>query len=174
MYIKNNIFYLILFLITFNFNSLYSNENKNGCTKLLSIELEFEAFRRKYNMKNFLLNHSVKIGFVYGYLKSKALAGDREAMFKLGYMYKRGIGVSKNYEEAAKWFRKAGTKGHREAQLELGSMYERGKGVPQDYKESLKWLKKAREKEFMISILRLIIKLKLTNAYKSIFSSSSD
>ena len=78
-------------------------------------------------------------------------------------MYKEGKGVTQDYDEAIKWFRKAIAKygnsiaqkqlyatqelkwrkeaeqGDSEAQLNLGIMYEKGQGVTEDYIEAYKW-----------------------------------
>ena len=47
-------------------------------------------------------------------------------------MYDFGRGVSQDYIQAMKWFRKAAGQGDDEAQFELGSAYAEGQGVPQD------------------------------------------
>ena len=52
---------------------------------------------------------------------------------------------SQNYEEAAKWFRKAAEQGHVYAQYNLGYCYDSGEGVTQNYEEAAKWYRKAAE-----------------------------
>ena len=47
-------------------------------------------------------------------------------------MYAKGKGVSPDYEEAAKWYLKAGEQGDADAQNNLGLMYADGRGVPRD------------------------------------------
>ena len=54
--------------------------------------------------------------------------------------YRDGKGVTQDYKEAAKWFRKAAEKGDAFGQRELGLCYETGKGVGKDQKEAEKWL----------------------------------
>ena len=56
--------------------------------------------------------------------------GDAEAQHKLGRMYGKGQGLSQNYSEAVKWYRKAAEQGLPEAQRSLGFMYAKGQGVP--------------------------------------------
>ena len=68
-----------------------------------------------------------------------AESGDVEAQFNLGDMYLNGWGVSQNYTEAAKWYRKAAEQGFAGAQVNLGYMYNNGQGVAQDYSEAVKW-----------------------------------
>lgn len=52
-------------------------------------------------------------------LKQKALSGDAEAQFKLGFCYDKGQGVDKNDVEAFQWFQKAAEQGHAKAQFVL-------------------------------------------------------
>jgi hypothetical protein len=53
--------------------------------------------------------------------------------------YQYGEGVTKNYTEAAKWYRNAADQGDATAQRRLGLMYSNGEGVPQDNVEAYKW-----------------------------------
>lgn len=62
-----------------------------------------------------------------------------------GLIYYYGKGVTQNYEEAVKWFRKAAEQGHAGGQCNLGDMYEAGHGVSQNYEEAVKWYRKAAE-----------------------------
>ena len=48
-------------------------------------------------------------------------------------------GVTKNDEEAVKWYRKAADQGFAAAQYNLGGMYYRGEGVAKDEVEAVKW-----------------------------------
>ncbi len=71
--------------------------------------------------------------------------GHAEAQFNLGNMYRAGLGVSEDHDEAAKLFRKAAEQGNIEAQLNLVTMYTKGEGVARDQAEAMKWLHKAAE-----------------------------
>lgn len=73
----------------------------------------------------------------------KAEQGDAEAQFQLGNKYRKGEGVRQDYEEAAKWFRKAADQGHAKAQNNLGVRYANGQGVRKSFKEAVKWYRKA-------------------------------
>ena len=77
--------------------------------------------------------------------KTKAQAGDTEAQFVLGDMYRNGRGVKQDFKEAVKWFRKASEQGYAEAQYDLGLMYYFGRGVERDIQESKTWMRKAAE-----------------------------
>jgi TPR repeat protein len=78
-------------------------------------------------------------------LKKMAVAGDADAQYALGCFYFNGWGVSLDYVEAVKWFRKATEQGHDKAQSCLGLCYYWGKGVPRDYSEAVKLLRKPAE-----------------------------
>jgi TPR repeat protein len=77
-------------------------------------------------------------------LKS-AKAGDAEAQFALGGMYRTGKGIPKNQAAATEWYRKAAEQGHARAQLEFGKALELGRGIPRDLTEAAKWIRKASE-----------------------------
>ena len=78
-------------------------------------------------------------------LLERAEMGDAEAQYNLGDTYANGIGVTKDDEEAVKWYRKAAEQGHAEAQFSLGLMYAFGEGVAKDLEEAVKWYRKAAE-----------------------------
>ncbi|MGI9443223.1 MAG: tetratricopeptide repeat protein [Rubripirellula sp.] len=78
-------------------------------------------------------------------LKQAAERGIARAQYKLGYVYCYGQGVSQDYVEAVKWYRRAAGQGYAEAQCELGLVYTNGEGVPRDYVEALKWYRLAAE-----------------------------
>ena len=71
--------------------------------------------------------------------------GNPDAMFKLGKCYNNGEGVTPDYAEAVKWYRKAAEQGNASAQYNLGRAYDYGKGVKKDKAEAVKWLRKAAE-----------------------------
>lgn len=78
--------------------------------------------------------------------RKAAEQGDSAAQYVLGVMYNMGRGVTQDYTEAARWYRKAAEMGgHEKAQWRLGMMYDLGVGVPQDYAEAVKWSRKAAE-----------------------------
>jgi TPR repeat protein len=63
-------------------------------------------------------------------LCEKAEHGDMSSQYLLGSAYFVGIETPQNYDEAAKWYRRAANQGDTEAQFRLGSMYYFGQGVP--------------------------------------------
>ena len=76
-------------------------------------------------------------------LLKKAKRGDSESQYKLGEYYFFGNGVTRNFREAVKWYRKAADAGFANAQNSLGACYFFGRGVPQNKKEGVKWYRKA-------------------------------
>ena len=69
--------------------------------------------------------------------------GDARAQDELGWMYYKGIGVTKDYTEALKWFQKAANQGLATAEYHLGFMYQDGRAVTKDFAEAVKWYQKA-------------------------------
>ena len=53
-------------------------------------------------------------------LRERAAQGSAPAQFRLGGLYFKGEGVTEDYEETVKWFRKAAEQGHASAQTALG------------------------------------------------------
>ena len=58
-------------------------------------------------------------------------------------MYAEAEGVTQDYAEAVKWYRKAANQGNATAQNNLGWMYQYGLGVTQSKSEARKWYEKA-------------------------------
>jgi TPR repeat protein len=81
--------------------------------------------------------------------RKAAEQGDAEAQSRLGDLYAKGIGVGRDYGEAAKWYRKAADLGHTRAQYELVRLYAQGLGVARDYSEAAKWCRLAAEKGYI-------------------------
>lgn len=83
-------------------------------------------------------------------LQREAGRGNATAQFLLGLTYRQGNaswGISLDYKEAVKWFRKAADQGEPGAQYYLSGMYLLGQGVTQDYKEAVNWLRKVAQHE---------------------------
>jgi len=81
--------------------------------------------------------------------------GTPEDQYKLGNAYYRGDGVSKDYAEAVKWFRKAADQGMPESQYMMGVIYDRGEGLPQDFVEAVAWYRKAGEQGYVAAQFEL-------------------
>ncbi len=61
-----------------------------------------------------------------------ANAGDTRAMVRLGNLYQKGEGVTRDLERAVSYYTKAAAGGNADAQFSLGNLYLLGEGVPQD------------------------------------------
>ena len=66
-------------------------------------------------------------------------------MCLIGRLYLNGLGVSQDYNEAMRWFRKAADAGNVCAKDWIGWMYQHGHGVSQDDTEAMQWYRKAAE-----------------------------
>lgn len=78
-------------------------------------------------------------------IKSKAEIGDAESQFKLALMYGKGVGTSKNNQEAVRWLHKSSEQGLIDAQFTLGTLYDNGNGVQKDSKKAADWYLKSAE-----------------------------
>jgi hypothetical protein len=72
-------------------------------------------------------------------LRTQAAQGDAQAQVELGFRYKHGEGVPKDYATARGWYEKAAAQGDATAQLNLGVLYADGLGMPQDYMRAYMW-----------------------------------
>jgi hypothetical protein len=69
--------------------------------------------------------------------------GDANAQANLGILYLRGLGVSKDIQQAMQLFQTAAAKGNGQAEFQLGLMFAKGVGVQQDYSEAMRWYEMA-------------------------------
>ena len=97
--------------------------------------------------------------------------GSAGAMYSLGILLERGIGMKKNVDVAIEWYRKAAEKGNSAAlkrlrrsakqgnevaQYNLALMYDYGDGVKQSDVEALKWYKKSAKQKYGFAETALI------------------
>jgi TPR repeat protein len=68
---------------------------------------------------------------------------DAPSQVLLGNRYRQGIGVSKDDEVAAAWYRKAALQGDPEGELNLGYCYARGEGLTKNEIEAARWYQRA-------------------------------
>jgi len=71
----------------------------------------------------------------YELFENAAKSNHLIAQFYLGLMYRYGIGVEQNYNEALIWFKKSDD--YAESRYNLGEMYELGIGVERDIKKAI-------------------------------------
>ncbi len=79
------------------------------------------------------------------HLLALAAKGHADSQYKLGVAYDEGLGVSKDYTEAFKWFSLAAEQGHAHSQFRVGDMYMSGLGIVKSDAEAVKWFRKAAE-----------------------------
>ena len=72
-------------------------------------------------------------------LNAQAIQGDANAQYRLGIVYRDGLGVQKCETTASEWFHKAARRGSVEATLALGLLYAEW----EETEEALRWLEKA-------------------------------
>lgn len=82
-------------------------------------------------------------GALLARIRHAANGGNTDAEYDLGFLYKDGPGLPKDYTKATKWYRKAALQGNSWGEYELGRMYAKGQGVLQDYAKAMEWYKKA-------------------------------
>ncbi len=70
-------------------------------------------------------------------LQPLAEAGDAEAQFNMGILHDTGQGVPQDYQEAARWYGRAGEQDHAIALYNLGLLHFEGKGVELDRVKAL-------------------------------------
>jgi uncharacterized protein len=79
--------------------------------------------------------------------------GTVEALIGDAYYY--GHGVSRDYTEAARWYRRAAENASAMAQSTLGDIYYYGRGVPQDFVEAAHWWQLAADQGVAVAQLNL-------------------
>ncbi|MCG8687297.1 MAG: caspase family protein, partial [Desulfobacterales bacterium] len=86
-------------------------------------------------------------------LMRQAEWGDPVAQFEVGELYYCGCkyDISKNYKQAAAWYRKSAEQGYAEAQNDIGFLYEKGLGVEKDYFQASGWYRKAAQKGYVVA-----------------------
>jgi ankyrin repeat protein len=65
--------------------------------------------------------------------------GNKDALYQIGRMFERGLGVSKSSAKAFDYYRRAADQGHIEAAYLVGSAYEQGGSVESDLVQARRW-----------------------------------
>ena len=84
-----------------------------------------------------------------------AECGHAAAQTKLGVMYLRGLGVTKNKTIAVEYFRKAAEQGDNQGQFNLAWMYQHGCGISKDLTAAAYWYGKAADQGHLSSLALL-------------------
>jgi len=80
--------------------------------------------------------------------KKAAELGLADAQYNLGKMYRNGLGVNQNDEQALSWYLKSAKQGDASAQYILGIMHSQGEGTDQDKQQARLWAQKAANQGF--------------------------
>jgi tetratricopeptide (TPR) repeat protein len=67
--------------------------------------------------------------------------GNSICMNRLGFMYEKGFGVTKNLQTAASYYRRSSEKGNIDAQYNYGRVLFFGLGIEKNEKEARRWIK---------------------------------
>lgn len=79
------------------------------------------------------------------HIRPAAEFGHPNAQEVLGVMYRKGAGVTQDYDQAIKWYCKAAVLGEPRSISNLGVMHRNGFGVPKNDDKALKWYRMAAE-----------------------------
>ncbi len=96
------------------------------------------------HLRKTLLSAALALGSLADVTASHAAdPSDARAQFRAGYLYERGDGVARDYNEAMRLYQLAAAQGDAVAQFRIGYLYEKGLGVPQDDAQAMQWYEKA-------------------------------
>ncbi|MBZ0332066.1 sel1 repeat family protein [Halomonas sp. ANAO-440] len=76
--------------------------------------------------------HSEDYATAARHLPVAAEQGDALAQFWMGWMYRNGKGMERDFEQAAQWYRRSAEQGNAAALNNLGHLHDQGHGVAQD------------------------------------------
>ena len=91
----------------------------------------------------------------YERLAPMASSGYAPAQFRIGLMHAFGVGVPKNAEQAAYWYRKAAHQGEVAALYYLAMMYAKGDGIRRDPGQALHWMGQLARRNYAPAQFRL-------------------
>jgi len=100
------------------------------------------------------------------YWKPLAEKNDADALYNIGLLYMKGLGVEKDYRAAKHWFKQAAKYGSVDAAYNLGVMYKKRRfGYPSS-KDALYWWRQAAERGHPESQFNLGVMLAYGNGTK--------
>ena len=74
------------------------------------------------------------------WLEISATQGERDALYQMGSLYDKALGVERNLEQAVKWFKLAADQRDSQAQLNLGILHDpRAEGYAKDAQIAAQW-----------------------------------
>jgi len=75
----------------------------------------------------------------YEWFYEQASKGDAYAQYRLGYIYSRGYGVEKNFDQAVVWLKRSLKNGYLLAYYALGYVYDHAEGPNKNYQKAYEW-----------------------------------
>lgn len=85
------------------------------------------------------------------YYTKAAGQGDAWVLYRLGFMYRNGLGTARDNAQAAFFFSKAAELGYAVAQCNLGYLYNNGLGVEKDHAKAFELYSRAAEQDYAIA-----------------------
>ncbi len=90
---------------------------------------------------SYTLNNEV---LSFAQIEQKAIQGNVDAQFYVGYILSTGDGVKKDVTAGIEWYKKASKQGHTGSMFNIAYLYEHGDGgIEKNQVEAVKWLKLA-------------------------------
>jgi hypothetical protein len=125
---------------------------------IITIIILFYAPLAYYYIKKYIRDNDTWKDSYLEY-KRDAEQGYPKSQLALGHCYERGLGVTKDYNLAIKWYRQAALQGNTEAPNELALLYKYGIGVEKDYIESYAWFILGDKDEYKNRVFEEILKI---------------
>lgn len=92
--------------------------------------------------------------------RKAAQAGDPQAAYYLGLMYRNGMAVTRDAAEAAHWLRFAAERDLPAAMYQLAQLYLSGDGVKRNELTARRWIEKAAELDYPDAVMAMAIGLR--------------
>ena len=97
---------------------------------------QHQVFLESYTNAIASIDNGEQTGYKNAFKVLKDLADDDKAtpsdLYYLGYIYQYGLGTTKDYSDAYKYYKKAATSDNAMAYYQLATLYENGNGVNKD------------------------------------------
>jgi len=103
---------------------------------------------------------AVNLPKAFSLFSAAAKAGDIQAAYYLGMMYRNGMGVAADAKAAARWLSFAANRQMPAAMFALAHLYLSGEGVKRDELVARRWIEKAADLEYPDAVMAMAIGLR--------------
>ncbi|MYM39866.1 sel1 repeat family protein [Pseudoduganella sp. CY13W] len=103
---------------------------------------------------------AVNLPKAFSLFSAAAKAGDTQAAYYLGMMYRNGMGVAADARAAARWLTVAAHHQMPAAMFALANLYLSGEGVKRDELVARRWIEKAADLEYPDAVMAMAIGLR--------------